>query len=292
MNELFFSYMTQGGQPVYSPVPSMQKLRVALERALAAYNDTFVAMDLELFDVAMEHVIRIVRIIEQPQGNALLVGVGGSGKQSLARLASSIVGCDVFQITVSQSYGVTDLKNDLQELYRKAGVKGIPLTFLLTDSQIVDEKWLVFINDILSSGYIPDLFSVEDYQAISESLRSEAKALDIPDNKEAMFDFFMSKVKTNLHLVLCFSPVGDSFRKRCQKFPALISCTTIDWFHPWPQNALISVASRFLQETDLGQETFRDLVSKHMAECHMSVDTVSNIYRDVERRYNYTTPFS
>jgi len=292
MNELFFSYMTQGGQPVYSPVPSMQKLRVALERALAAYNDTFVAMDLELFDVAMEHVIRIVRIIEQPQGNALLVGVGGSGKQSLARLASSIVGCDVFQITVSQSYGVTDLKNDLQELYRKAGVKGIPLTFLLTDSQIVDEKWLVFINDILSSGYIPDLFSVEDYQAISESLRSEAKSLDIPDNKEAMFDFFMSKVKTNLHLVLCFSPVGDSFRKRCQKFPALISCTTIDWFHPWPQSALISVASRFLQETDLGQETFRDLVSKHMAECHMSVDTVSNIYRDVERRYNYTTPKS
>jgi hypothetical protein len=47
----------------------------------------------------------------------------------------------------------------LQELYRKTGVKNMPMTFLLTDLQIVDDEWLVYINDVLSSGFIPGTFN-------------------------------------------------------------------------------------------------------------------------------------
>jgi dynein heavy chain len=67
-----------------------------------------------LFGNAMEHVTRIVRIISSPSGNAMLVGVGGNGKQSLAKLATFICGYDLFTIAVSESYGMNDLKHDLQ----------------------------------------------------------------------------------------------------------------------------------------------------------------------------------
>ena len=79
-----------------------------------------------------------------------MVGVSGSGKQSLSLLAAFILGYDVFRISVNRS--TNDLKEDIRTMYIKAGVTGIQLLFVLTDSQITDEKFLVFINDMLSSG--------------------------------------------------------------------------------------------------------------------------------------------
>jgi len=276
----------------YLQVPDFSGLKECLTGKLEMYNEQQAAMNLELFGAAMEHVCRICRIISNPRGNALLVGVGGSGKQSLARLSSSICGYDVFQIAVTQSYGMTDLKEDLRELYTKTGVKDNQISFILTDTQIVDDEWLVFINDFLSTGFIPDLYNAEEMDGVMNGIRTACKSEGVPDDKGAMHDFFIEKVRQNLHLILCFSPVGSVFRLRCRKFPALINCTAIDWFHPWPRDALISVGFKFLNEVEMSSEVMRERVSVQMAECHLSVKAKSEEYLQIERRYNYTTPKS
>jgi len=93
-----------------SPVLEAEK---HVSDALIEYNDNFIEMNLVLFEDAIKHVCRITRITSQPGGHALLVGVGGSGKQSLTKLSAFINNLTTFSITVSASYSTNDLKNDL-----------------------------------------------------------------------------------------------------------------------------------------------------------------------------------
>ena len=88
----------------------------------------------------------------------MLIGVGGSGKQSLCRLAAFISDYEVKQLTVTSNFKVDDLKEELRSMYIASGVKGTQMVFLMTDSQIVNEQFLVYINSILTSGWIADLF--------------------------------------------------------------------------------------------------------------------------------------
>ena len=83
-----FMTFTADETPVYNVVPGYEQLRKTLNDKLAEYNESNAVMDLVLFQQAMEHICRITRIISLPRGNAMLVGVGGSGKQSLARCST------------------------------------------------------------------------------------------------------------------------------------------------------------------------------------------------------------
>jgi len=94
------------------------------------------------------------------------------------------------------------------------------------------------------------------------------------------------------------SPVGDSLRIRCRKFPSLVNCCTLDWFDNWPEEALLSVAERFLSSvTDLAPkkedaEIIKHKLSKMFTLVHKSVEEASGHFYDELRRKVYITPKS
>lgn len=122
------------------------------------------------------------------------------------------------------------LKDDLISLYNKAGLKDEGILFLITDGHITDEHFLVYINDLLSSGEVTDLFTEDDKANIINSIRPKVKALGKGDSPDECWAQFIQNVKKNLHVTLCFSPVGEQLRTRARRFPALVNSTTIDWF--------------------------------------------------------------
>jgi dynein heavy chain len=119
-------------------------------------------MNLVIFDDALKHLLRITRIINTPSGNCLLVGVGGSGKQSLTKLSSFICKQVFFQIALTKTYNDNNLKDDVKELYRDAGPSGKQVTFIMTDAEIKSETFLEAINSMLATGEIPGLIPKDE----------------------------------------------------------------------------------------------------------------------------------
>ncbi|XP_055849033.1 dynein beta chain, ciliary [Episyrphus balteatus] len=289
---IFFHYAKGLSDVKYMPVKGWERLSKLLEEAQERYNDFVGAMNLVLFEDAMSHVCRISRIIESSRGYALLIGVGGSGKQSLTRLASFISSLDVFQIQLTKDYSINDLKSNIAVLYMKCGIKSNPCCFLMTDAEVAKEDFLVLINDLLASGDIHELFPDEEIENIIGAIRNEVKQAGIFDSRENCWKFFIDKVRGLLKVVLCFSPVGPTLRIRARKFPALVNNTTIDWFHEWPREALENVAYRFLSEIESLPTYLAPPVSKFMAYVHKTVNDISQLYLLNDKRYNYTTPKS
>lgn len=124
------------------------------------------AMNLVLFDDAIEHLTRIHRVIRMDQGHALLVGVGGSGKQSLTKLAAFAAGCGVFEITLTRGYDESSFREDLKGLYQQLGAENKKMVFLFTDAHVAQEGFLELINNMLTSGMVPALFPDDEKEAI------------------------------------------------------------------------------------------------------------------------------
>lgn len=251
------------------------------------------SMNLVFFTDHCKHLARIIRIIRQPRGNALLVGVGGSGKRSLTRLAAHIAGFKRFEIAVGKNYSMNDFHENLLELYRIAGVKCQPLVFILSDDQIVNETMLEDINNILNSGEVPSLFPPDERDKMINSSTEAANSLGIFARDE-IYNYFISRSRDNMHIVLCMSPVGDSFRTRCRQFPSLTNCCSIDWYDEWPAEALHGVAQRLLGELPIAAAD-PDLKQKLIGLCvdvHQCADEASKKFWNQLRRRYYLTPTS
>lgn len=122
----------------------------------------------------------------------------------------------------------------------------------------------------------------------------------MPDTPDALTAFFMARVRDNLHILLCLSPVGPCFAARVRQFPALFAAATVDWFLPWSKDALVSVAETGLARLAGGEggganasstPTSTSLASV-AAGVHAAVDALCAEYRASHRRSVHVTPKS
>ncbi len=89
----------------------------------------------------------------------------------------------------------------------------------------------------------------------------------MPPTKESVWNYFIQKSVNNMHIVLAMSPVGDVLKTRCRNFPGLVNNVSIDWFTAWPKQALHAVASQFLAEVNLlNQSKFCGVIHKNFAQ--------------------------
>eukprot|EP00796_Vickermania_ingenoplastis_P003819 gene3823-2705_t len=270
---------------VYEPAPSMAVILERLMMGMQAHNETPAGrvkkLNLVLFEAALKNVCRISRALSLPRGNLLLVGVGGSGKQSLARLAAFVNNQDYATLVISKGFGVNQLFDAIREQYMAAATKR-PVTMLFTDNDIKQEIFLEYINSFLSNGEIAGLFASDQRDSAINEIRPIMKKdpyAKFEDMSETLWSYFINRVRERLHFVLCFSPVGDKFRTRARKFPAL--------------QALLDVSTRTIMEFKMAtDDKSKSALVELMAEIHTLMLERSEEYLARYRRSVYSTPKS
>jgi dynein heavy chain len=282
---------------IYEIGGNLNAVRQRVQYFIQKYNENYPSKQLNiiLFDDAMKHLLRISRVLGMPKGCILLVGVGGSGKQSLTKLASYCAGFTTFQITITKTYNMNSLLDDIRNLYKLCGQKGEKITFLFTEAEIKDEAFMEVVNAILTTGEVPNLIPKDELTIMASELRPLAikqvpNFIDSPDN---LVKFFIDRVRSNLHIVLCMSPVSTKFAERARKFPGIVAGCTIDWFLSWPKEALVAVSEGYISKIALDcSEAVKKELIVHMGMVHKTVVDSCEEYYAKMRRKVYQTPKS
>ncbi|KAM6927306.1 LOW QUALITY PROTEIN: dynein axonemal heavy chain 1 [Xenentodon cancila] len=277
---------------VYTVLGNKEELVKVVEKYMEDFNHRSVTkLKLVLFMGAIEHVCRISRILRQPLGNALLLGADGSGRRSLAKLASYICRHDCFQIDTSETYSQTQWREDIKSIMLKAALHNQQITFLFAETQIKSELFLEDINNILSSGDVPNLYTTEEQEHILTTMRSAVQDPGLEPTDADLMTSYTRRVRSNIHTVLCMSPIGEMFRATLRQFPSLVNCCTMDWFSAWPEEALQAVATSFLNE--LPELEVSPMTMKGLAlmcvKIHQTVTRKSEQYLAELSRHNYIT---
>ncbi|XP_071963333.1 dynein axonemal heavy chain 6-like [Antedon mediterranea] len=296
----FMDVNAPSAERIYRGMPDPSRTVQVLEDYLVRMNyGNSQGTQIVFFKEAVEHIVRAARVFRQPGGHMLLVGMDGTGKSTTVQLACLISGCELFRLNLTRTYNINDYKDDLKKGFLKAGVQGLNTVFLMTDSDIVMEAFLEDISSILNSGEVPDLFDNDDLESISMDLKRLAAEAEIPDTREAVYQFFIQRVRRNLHVVIATSPAGNTFRQRCRMYPSLINCCTLDWFDQWGEDAMLKVAQVYLSQIQFeGINALQDIailkdsIAKVCVDIHQDVEKKANQFKLELNRHFYTTPSS
>ncbi|XP_059478390.1 dynein axonemal heavy chain 3-like [Neocloeon triangulifer] len=202
--------------------------------------------DIVLFPEAVDLLARVCRLLQMPQGNALLLGPSGRGRRTLSRLASHMVGYELIQ----PKAGFESWRNLLKAAMRRSGADDKDTVLLVGEEVLAEERFLEGAHCVLSAGDVPGLFSTEERQEIMETVMLDAqggqRTVDLVPLQ--VFEFFACRCRKRLHWMICLDPSDKRFRTRLQRYPALLTQCTPVWFTEWPEEALERISQRHLKE--------------------------------------------
>lgn len=239
----------------YDEIDDWSKLEKIINYYLNEYNSTaMVPMNLNLFKYSIEHISRVSRALQIPLGHLIVIGNGGSGRKTSIKLVASMSGAELFYINCGCNYSVIDWREDLKKALFAAGLNGKNTIIVYPDPCHANAA--EFMNNlitIMDNSDLPNLFQSEDKVKIMDAMQSVAKKLEkiIDTTPAALYKLFIDRIRMNLHIALVVSSVGDNWKRYFHCYPSLKSFCSVNYFMPWPEDALQNIAEKFIATMSL-----------------------------------------
>ncbi|CAH1799095.1 unnamed protein product [Owenia fusiformis] len=262
---------------VLQPVDTLKEVHNCLNTHLTRYNEEFgnVQLDLMLSDYVISHIIRMHRVLSfHHQGNILLIGALGSKLSTLCKLALHVADCPIHDVDCSKQNTFFD---GLRSALRLSGSEGKVKTLLFTARDLQDEIYLDAINSLLVCGEYPHLFTNDEMDGLLQAIIPAMKR-DHPSLSDPM-KFFVSRVKMNLHIILCLPPSHRLIKNAASYYPGLLTGCQVDWMCDWPQESLLGEANYYVLKHNLTQDI--EALGEHITTCLANIH--SFILRDCKQ---------
>jgi len=240
----------------------LEELREYVSAKLKIFYEEELDVPLVLFDEVLEHILRIDRVMRQPQGHALLIGVSGGGKTVLSRFVAWMGNLSIFTIKVNNKYSATNFDEDLRIVMRRAGCKDEKICFIFDESNVLDSSFLERMNTLLAGGEVPGLFEGDEWSSLMHQCKEGSQKANISlDSEEELYKWFTNQVRKNLHIVFTMNPASPEFHNRSATSPALFNRCVLDWFGEWSPKALFQVGTEFTQSLELDKESSSSMIT-------------------------------
>jgi dynein heavy chain len=139
-------------------------------------------LDIVLFRDAVIHVCKIYRVLNLKRGHALLVGVGGSGRHSLTRLAAYVGNMNADQIEIRKGYNLRMFRQKLKDLYELSAYNGargrrprLKTVFMFSDNDAIHESFLEDIQNMLNGGIVPNIYTADELANVRDEMKQQYK---------------------------------------------------------------------------------------------------------------------
>jgi dynein heavy chain 2 len=226
-------------------------------------------LNILFFPEILEHIAQLDHALSKDQGSVLLVGRSGVGRRTATSLVAHMRGMKFFTLNVQDNYTRKHFYAELKTMLACAGVENESVVFYVEDHQMLLGEVLESINSLLSSGEVPGLYKHEELGPLLEPLREEMQDVG---GFRTPYDFFIHRIRNNLHIALAMDPNNPSFELNCESNPALYTRCAILWMGQWSRSSLMALPEMLLPKMfDLAQETCLDDDSQQLLQAAVNI---------------------
>ncbi|KAI8925894.1 dynein heavy chain and region D6 of dynein motor-domain-containing protein [Entophlyctis helioformis] len=246
----------------------LDKYKERVAKQLQVYERDIRDLHLSLFPETLDLMARVEQVLGQTGGSLLLAGRPGIPFTSVVHLAAACLGYKLISPKVSRSYSFKAFTADLKLVLQTAGISGEDVVFLVEDYQLVEASFLESINSLLSGAEVSGVYPQDELDALLGSLKDSHSEAGF---RGSLYEYFVSRVRKHLHVVLILDSAASQFTANCESNPALYTRCQMQWMDAWSQESMRQLAREAFERSETLQAVAdKDALINELLAIHQS----------------------